>query len=87
MVSEFYTQLTVNYKVKLKDMVVLVCTLNEKAEGLLQAARALFGKPHSADRIVLVRCGGKQSSLKCFYDLMLTVYGIYCPCSSGTRPM
>lgn len=53
----FYTQVTVNDKVELKG------TLNEVAESMREA-EALVGEPQPAERIVLVCCGGKQTSPK-----------------------
>lgn len=77
----FYTQVEVDDKVTLKAMIdsgSMACTLNEDAEGLLREAGALMGEPQSAEKIVLVGCGGKQTHPKCVYDLTMTVYGIKC---------
>ncbi len=60
----FYTVVTVNDKVELKGMIdsgSMACTLNEEAECLLREKGALVGEPQIAERIVLVRCGGKQT--------------------------
>ncbi len=70
-----------NDKVELKSMIdsgSMACTLNEEAECILREAGALVGEPQSAERIVLVGCGGKQTHPKCVYDLTLNVYGVKC---------
>ncbi|KAK0147696.1 hypothetical protein N1851_012830 [Merluccius polli] len=56
----------------------MACTLNEEAECSLREAGVLVGEPQSAERIVLVGCGGKQTHPKGIYDLTLTVYGVRC---------
>ena len=77
----FYTQVGVNDAVELKGMIdsgSMACTLNEEAECSLREAGVLMGEPQSAERIVLVGCGGKQTRPKGIYDLTLTVYGVEC---------
>lgn len=63
----FYTQVTVNDHVRLRAMIdsgSMACTLNESAEQLLKEAGALEGESQSAEKIVLVGCGGKQTGPK-----------------------
>uniref|UniRef100_A0A9J7XGM7 ribonuclease H n=1 Tax=Cyprinus carpio carpio TaxID=630221 RepID=A0A9J7XGM7_CYPCA len=77
----FYVQVVVNDKVELKGMVdsgSMACTMSEGAEALLKAAGVLLEEPESAERIVLVGCGGKQTRPKGVYDLTLSVYGVKC---------
>ncbi|CAI5675080.1 unnamed protein product [Oreochromis niloticus] len=56
----------------------MACTMSEGAEKSLREAGALVSEPQSAERIVLVGCGGKQIRPKCVYDLTLTVHGVKC---------
>lgn len=35
-------------------------------------------EPQSAEKIMLIGFGGKQTHPKCIYDLTLTVYGVKC---------
>ncbi|XP_025759064.1 uncharacterized protein LOC112843922 [Oreochromis niloticus] len=75
------TQVAVNDKVNLRGMMdsgSMACTMSEEAEKLLREAGALVSEPQSAERIVLVGCGGKQTHPKCVYDLALTVHGVKC---------
>ncbi|KAK0138964.1 hypothetical protein N1851_024508 [Merluccius polli] len=77
----FYAQVGVNDTVELKGMIdsgSMTCTLIEEAECSLREAGVLVGEPQSAERIVLVGCGGKQTRPKGIYDLTLTVYGVRC---------
>ncbi|CAI5681706.1 unnamed protein product [Oreochromis niloticus] len=77
----FYTQVAVNDKVNLRGMMdsgSMACTMSEEAEKSLREAGALVSGPQSAERIVLVGCGGKQTHPKCIYDLTLTVHGVKC---------
>lgn len=75
----FYTQVSVSGIIELKAMIdsgSMTCTLNDDAERLLREAGVLVGEPQSAEKIVLVGCGGKQTQPKCMYDLTLTFDGV-----------
>lgn len=77
----FYTQVVVDDKVELKGMIdsgSMACTMSEGAEALLKVAGVLTKEPESAERIVLVGCGGKQTRPRGVYDLTLSVYGVKC---------
>lgn len=76
----FYTQVQVDH-MELKGMIdsgSMACTLSEEAENKLLKAGVKIGEPKSAERVLLVGCGGKQTHPKCIYDLTLSVYGMRC---------
>lgn len=77
----FYTQVQVNDHVELKGMIdsgSMACTISEKAENQLLEAGTMIGEPKSAERILLVGCGGKQTHPKCIYNLTLSIFGMKC---------
>ncbi|CDQ95192.1 unnamed protein product [Oncorhynchus mykiss] len=75
----FFTSVSVHGKVQLKGMLdtgSMACTLSEHAEQRLLEAGALPQHYQPPTELVLVGCGGKKTSTKCFYDLEMQIYGI-----------
>lgn len=79
----FYTSVSVHGKVQLKGMLdtgSMACILSEHAEQRILEAGVIPQHYQPPTELVLVGCGGKKTSTKCFYDLEMQSMGLMLKC-------